>query len=432
MDTFNYRGFKKLLQRAIGDETNVAFAKASGISAVHLSRMLNADEKTAAKPSISTLQKIAGAGAGRVTIHELKVVCGYEDEEESTEIISDKCAKAKGKQLANEICALVKEETEIAVVLSFSAKMFGDNIQKRLEENNINAVTSPEFFDFDDDENYSRRPDYQIRNEGADLWIMPISYTVPGGHMISFELMFYIEVSPEGYVLCCTADKEFQIVKDHDTDYRGSLAHRSKVQTNDETARLIAKENNLSYGKVRLQMSMAPESLSKYGIKVPFRPVTVEGIGFYIDRTTPRMYLDFIIRHRKAFAKTEIEQKRLDDLIEYSKTSPVTMEKLNEILKGLPALEPNMGDEPVGIAVCNIIFREQNIYTEYWNNHLYDNLYPNRPSIMITDCNVWDNITETMRFLTHDTAMHIMDDYASELHSKAEETFFVMERPLED
>lgn len=68
-ETRNYEQFRGLLRGAICDRTQAQFAKESGISPEHLSRMLNAAKIH--RPSQATLGKIAAAAKNGVTLQDL-------------------------------------------------------------------------------------------------------------------------------------------------------------------------------------------------------------------------------------------------------------------------------------------------------------------------------------------------------------------------
>lgn len=77
-DKNEYLDFRKLLRDAIGAaRTQQQFAEASGLSLGHLNRMLN--NKEISRPALSTLEKIAKASEGRVSLFELRASCGYVD-----------------------------------------------------------------------------------------------------------------------------------------------------------------------------------------------------------------------------------------------------------------------------------------------------------------------------------------------------------------
>ena len=72
----NYPEFRELLNIAIGkDRQKSTFAKEADIAPAHLSRMLNL--KKIPQPAVSTLEKIANASRGRVSLPRLLISCGY-------------------------------------------------------------------------------------------------------------------------------------------------------------------------------------------------------------------------------------------------------------------------------------------------------------------------------------------------------------------
>lgn len=69
-----YREFRELLRGGIGSRTQKAFAEEAGISAEHLSRMLN--HQTIFRPSIATLRKLA-EHMRYTSLADLMLSCGY-------------------------------------------------------------------------------------------------------------------------------------------------------------------------------------------------------------------------------------------------------------------------------------------------------------------------------------------------------------------
>lgn len=71
-----YFTFRKLLREAIGPvRTQAQFAEISGLSAPHLSRMLR--QEAISQPMLYTLERIANASEGRVSLLQLQQACGY-------------------------------------------------------------------------------------------------------------------------------------------------------------------------------------------------------------------------------------------------------------------------------------------------------------------------------------------------------------------
>lgn len=70
-----YRRFRELLRKAMGDMSQKAFAERAGLSVEHLNRLLNNAEIS--RPSKTTLSKIQKASNGTVNIYDLFESCEY-------------------------------------------------------------------------------------------------------------------------------------------------------------------------------------------------------------------------------------------------------------------------------------------------------------------------------------------------------------------
>ena len=68
--------FQELLKKAIGERSQVEFSKLTGIGTAWLNRLIRG--KNSSLPRGETLEKIAGASEGRVTLEELMEACGHE------------------------------------------------------------------------------------------------------------------------------------------------------------------------------------------------------------------------------------------------------------------------------------------------------------------------------------------------------------------
>lgn len=79
--SFDQTTFSKLLTDAIGTRRKKDFAALIGISAEHLSRIIN--QKFSTPPSIDTLKKIATHADNNVTYQELLEACGYISEKDA-------------------------------------------------------------------------------------------------------------------------------------------------------------------------------------------------------------------------------------------------------------------------------------------------------------------------------------------------------------
>lgn len=96
MSTQNFETFRGLLRSAICTRTQAQFANESGISAVHLNRMLNAD--TINRPSKSTLHKIAAVAKNGITYQILKDAL---DKDDSSSISPEDKAEQVAKAVAD-------------------------------------------------------------------------------------------------------------------------------------------------------------------------------------------------------------------------------------------------------------------------------------------------------------------------------------------
>lgn len=109
----NYESFRALLRSAIGNNTQAAFAKRTGISAEHLNRMLNS--KTIHRPSQQTLESIAKCALNGVTLQDMINALNFDDPEYHVLTVRD-IANEEAKrefapsfeETANKVFSLVK------------------------------------------------------------------------------------------------------------------------------------------------------------------------------------------------------------------------------------------------------------------------------------------------------------------------------------
>lgn len=80
---FDIKIYRELLRKAIGDRSQREFARVAGLSCYNLNRMLNKDDNGV--PTVRSLEKIAEASQGRVTLGQLKAACGYSPDERTAE-----------------------------------------------------------------------------------------------------------------------------------------------------------------------------------------------------------------------------------------------------------------------------------------------------------------------------------------------------------
>jgi transcriptional regulator with XRE-family HTH domain len=76
---FDKKEFKKLLEKAIGNDTATEFAKRAGVNRTYISKLLNNNLESSPAPNI--LRKLAKASY-KINYHELMVAAGYLTNEE--------------------------------------------------------------------------------------------------------------------------------------------------------------------------------------------------------------------------------------------------------------------------------------------------------------------------------------------------------------
>lgn len=145
--TYDIDKFRKLLKKAIGDRKQKEFAEIAGLSYFNLNRMLKNDSNGV--PKRSSLEKIAEASQGRVTISQLLYVCGYESDDpgissipagDPDETMTDgekKCAAVAGqlKNALEKLSGSAQKYGSVETLLETAAYMTGrSNIRFSLQE----------------------------------------------------------------------------------------------------------------------------------------------------------------------------------------------------------------------------------------------------------------------------------------------------------
>lgn len=125
--TKNYPTFRNLLRGAICNRTQAQFANESGISAEHLSRMLNSD--TIHRPTKATLIKIATAAKNGITFQSLQDALDQDDgtkahpsDEKLAEAVKDFCPDFRdlAHNTMKSLCEIIDRENYPAIVSSIS------------------------------------------------------------------------------------------------------------------------------------------------------------------------------------------------------------------------------------------------------------------------------------------------------------------------
>ena len=192
--TYDIDKFRELLKKAIGGRKQKEFAEIAGLSYFNLNRMLKNDSNGV--PKRSSLEKIAEASQGRVTVSQLLYACGYEPDEpdpsslpagDPDETMTDgkkKCAAIAG-QLIN---ALEK--------LSGSAQKYG-SVEAFLETAAYMAGKGNIRFSLQKPEEYAG-----TGRRGAENYVSGAYYWVAGGYdaVLAFSL-FFSRTEKGGYII---------------------------------------------------------------------------------------------------------------------------------------------------------------------------------------------------------------------------------------
>lgn len=106
----NFKTFRGLLRGAICNRTQAQFAKETGLSPEHVSRMLNNDNIH--RPTKQTLIKIAGAAKNGITLHDLEKALNDEDPNYKPKTIEDLERDAANQQAAKDFAPSFEEHAE--------------------------------------------------------------------------------------------------------------------------------------------------------------------------------------------------------------------------------------------------------------------------------------------------------------------------------
>ena len=454
---YDVERFKNLLKTAIGSRTNVAFAQEANISTEHLSRILNNPQKH--RPTRSTLNKIAGASLGTVSLNTLEEVCGYTPTKlkERKDVSGTNFRKDAGiiyKEIRDTaVSAFENAEGKVMTVNAFVDEMmkrimsnkekYGDNmgeIAYSVEDFRGLPASYDNYIDYDES--------MGILNEEGIWLVFCISFSLSTMNSNTFETQFFVKIETldgeddderdidygeKVKLIAMKCENGFysiknkSVISDGDNDYFRSL--RRKMVS--ETAQYAALHSDEEENEMLIELGFLfkdKDICEKHGIVCNTRPCSVEGVGIYVDNLLPSQVRKFIIRHHEAFVRSDDEQEMYTNILV---NDTPTLNKLRQILKDVVSYNADgaTGCDIITVAIANIIYRETGIEVEPWGDKegKYNDLFKNRESVMITSSFVWDKGNEVMQGLTENTARIILDNYASEFGRRVEDTFFVME-----
>ncbi len=192
--TYDIDKFRKLLKKAIGDRKQKEFAEIAGLSYFNLNRMLKNDSNGV--PKRSSLEKIAEASEGRVTVSQLLYVCGYKLNDipvssSDGEILAGDAADGETR------CAAVAGRLKNALEkLSGSAQKYG-SVETLLETAAYMTGRSNIRFSLQEPKEYDG-----TGRRGAENYINGVYFWFTGGYdaILAFSL-FFSRTEKGGYVI---------------------------------------------------------------------------------------------------------------------------------------------------------------------------------------------------------------------------------------
>lgn len=261
-----YREFRELLRRGIGDRSQRSFAKEAGISPEHLNRLLNQDE--IGRPEVETLEKIAYA-MGSISLNQLLEACGYETADPMEDV------KEQYKQLQEALPSLTRDqalwENLDEAIGSLQLKCSGG----------FDILRSGNFVPQKEDDIYAER-----------YTVVAYNWALKGYECGILFAVLYINTE-KGRVLI-----------------RKVLTDRAQIVSLDHAVTLLSPgakcfPDGTGYFRIKERMPVSEEDraidllLKSIYAKEKFVRTEV-GYGFYY-RATPEGFLDFLTVHAGAF-----------------------------------------------------------------------------------------------------------------------------------
>lgn len=373
-----YREFRRLLRWAMRGKTQAAFAKESGITTVHLNRMLNMD--VIAKPTKDTLEKIASAAEG-VTLAELLVACGYSLGERTA--IQERAALPladREKKNAKELQSMLEMNT--------GGKSF-QNLEAFMEALNDGCIEELSFA-YAEGKTWTG-PD----RSGAEKYLYVTATWEDSMYSNDTDFILYYAETTGGKIVAFSyamTVRELTDVIGHLPHYlelevdTGSMSEEDALKKPYYTTSTIKRprRNPTKENLLDIIFGTDPKDDRKY-------PSTMEGFGFCIDgNNRPMDIRNFLIRHKDAFcAPDRPDDNHIAAVIEDLRMQEA--EKRSEALRKIQeeGAEPEdvlsfmaEKDDPTSgpfKAIAFVMKQETGIYFEY----CYDDSYEwNRPCII--------------------------------------------------
>ena len=324
----NFQTFRGLLRGAICTRTQAQFANESGISAPHLSRMLN--DTTIHRPNNKTLHKIAAAAKNGITYEDLKKALDDEDPDFRPDSGSAEDREERSRRAAEDFMPEFKERAAITmkalcdVIKKQACPLVVDDVPAYLGHLIDEAVQQdgaclPLAYEIDGDWPYiTGAHSFASRWMSVELTMADACETA-----VSEMVIFYTEIAGvSGH--CHTAIQQISTAVADISDVRGTPpsamnAHREGPNAlTDECEVFEAAMNDpfyLRFGETeRLREKFVDtEATSKkelllsaiLGRKTEYSETTF-GVGFWLDGLPPK-FLEYVQAHRDAVLRPCLE-----------------------------------------------------------------------------------------------------------------------------
>lgn len=325
----NFQTFRGLLRGAICTRTQAQFANDCGISAAHLSRMLN--DTTIHRPNNKTLHKIAAAAKNGITYEDLKKALddedpdflpgsgSAEDREERSRMAADDFMpdfKERAAVTMKALCNTISKRTYPCVVEDVPAYL-GQLIEEAVQQD---SVCLPVSYEIDGDWPYiTGVHSFASRWMSIELTMADLCETAA-----SEMVIFYTEVAGASGNFYTAIQQVSTAVADI-SDVRGTppcamQAHREGPNAlTDECDVFDAAMNDpfyLRFGEterlrekfVDAKATSEKELLlsSVFGRKTEYSETTF-GVGFWLDGLPPK-FLEYVQAHRDAILRPCLEE----------------------------------------------------------------------------------------------------------------------------
>lgn len=418
-----YPLFRNLLITAIGDRSQAEFAKRSGISPEHISRMLN--NSYINRPSLSTLRKIAGNANGGITLDELKSACGYEEstskirENETGEEFIER-VRVKALERASYLEAIVDftdfEESYWTSIYDFVSSLFKD-IEIGIKVGDTTTISATDHIygcmvtlSWGEDEYYAEA--HMVVHFHEDEPGDEILKVIDGAYFSAKSLTPLNNTPRNKGIQYLPEDEECLAVEN--TVYKGisciiwyrrigSISTRAdsnvrKARRNREIKDIMDANPGISSSEALLKM-IFDERPNRY-------LTSVEGYGFYVDNMPDYIARRFLEAHQGTYVQAEDDKETFERIKSGETPEDGFIEEIAKVMRretGIKFCAWEKDDLEKGNSLCNT----------------------NRSCIMLEKLMPFE-MNETEKNLSCQSLQQIIDRYAAELHCEVDWCVYYM------